>query len=337
MKVVIAGGSGDLGALIAGAFSVMGHEVVILSRRTSPPAAPGEPSATGVRFVSWDGRRLGDWAAEIDGAGIVVNLAGRTVNCRYSPKHRQEIVQSRVDSTRAIGEAIARAGRPPATWLQAATATIYSHRYDAPNDEDTGIIPEHEAGVPETWNFSLGVARSWEQALAEAPTLFTRKVALRISIVMSPQPGGAFDVMLGLVRRGLGGRAGDGRQYVSWIHQVDFLRAVLWVAAHPELSGAVNLASPGALPNAEFMRDLRRAWGIRFGLPAARWMLEIGALFLRTETELVLKSRRVAPARLLESGFTFQFPTWPAAAADLCANHRAALGHCQKRQAQASS
>ena len=166
------------------------------------------------------------------------------------------------------------------------------------------------------------MARSWEQAANEAVVPHTRKVLLRSAMTMSPDRGGVFDVLLGLARRGLGGKAGNGRQYVSWIHDRDFIRAVYWLIEHAELEGPVNLAAPHPLPNADFMRALRAAAGVRFGLPAARWMLEIGAFFLRTETELVLKNRRVVPGRLLQSGFVFQFPTWPEAAGDLCRRWR---------------
>ena len=240
------------------------------------------------------------------------------MNCRYTPKNRRVIVESRTHSTRAVGKAIAAAKRPPAVWLQASTATIYAHRYDAPNDEATGILGGEEPNLPDTWKFSLEVAKAWEQALDEAKTPNTRKVALRTSLVMNPDKDGVFDVLLGLVRRGLGGKSGNGMQYVSWMHDRDFIRAIYFLIARGDLSGPVILAAPNPLPNAEFMRDLRRAWGIGFGLPAAEWMLEIGAIFLQTETELILKSRRVVPSRLLEAGFTFDFPTWPEAAADLC-------------------
>jgi uncharacterized protein (TIGR01777 family) len=244
------------------------------------------------------------------------------VNCRYSPENRRVIIDSRVNSTRAVGEAIARAKRPPPLWLQAGTATIYSHRFDAPNDEMTGIIGGAE-DAPDTWRFSIDVATSWEKALNDLPTPHTRKVILRSAMTMSPDAGGIFDVLLGLVRCGLGGRSGDGRQFVSWIHEDDFIRSIYWLIQHQEISGAVNLSAPNPVPNAEFMRALREAWGAPFGLPAAEWMLEIGAVFLRTETELILKSRRVVPGRLLQGGFDFNFPTWPAAARDLCQRWRA--------------
>jgi uncharacterized protein (TIGR01777 family) len=254
----------------------------------------------------------------VDGADVVINMVGRSVNCRYTARNREEILRSRVDSVRAVGEAIARAARPPRVWLQASTATIYAHRFDAANDEATGILGGGEPGAPETWRFSIDVATAWERALDEAHAPRTRKVALRSAMIMSPDPGGIFDTLLTLVRRGLGGTASDGRQWVSWIHDADFIRAVRWLIAHDEVRGAVNVAAPTPLPYRDFMGALRRAAGVPLGLPAPRWLLEIGAFFMRTETELVLKSRRVVPGRLLAAGFTFEHPTWPDAARDLC-------------------
>lgn len=314
MKIVIPGGSGQVGTLLARSFHAEGHDVVVLSR---------QPSAAPWRTAAWDGRTLGDWAAEMDGADVVVNLAGRIVNCRYTAENRRDILESRVDSTRVVGEAIARAHQRPEVWLQASTATIYAHRYEAANDEASGLIGGQEPDAPASWGFSVHVAQSWEKALAEAVVPGTRKVALRSAIVLSPDRGGIFDTLLGLVRRGLGGTAGNGRQYISWIHHHDFVRGVRWLIEHDDVAGAVNVSAPEPLPNAEFMRVLREAWGARIGLPATRWMLEIGALLMRTETELVLKSRRVVPGRLLQEGFSFDFPSWPAAARDLC---RAARG-----------
>ena len=313
MKIVIPGGTGQVGTLLARAFDAGHHEVVVLSR--SPRNAPW-------RVVGWDGETIGDWAAEIDGADAVINLAGRSVNCRYNARNRRLIKESRVRSTRAVGEAIARAARSPRVWLQASTATIYAHRFDASNDEATGILGGSEEGAPDTWRFSIDVARSWEQAANAVNAPHTRKVLLRSAMTMSPDRGGVFDVLLRLVRWGLGGASGNGHQYVSWIHDRDFVRAVYWLIEHIELAGPVNLAAPNPVPNAEFMRTLRAAWGSGFGLPGTRWMLEIGAFFLRTETELILKSRRVVPGRLLESGFVFQFPTWAEAADDLCRRWR---------------
>lgn len=308
MKIVLPGGSGQVGTLLARRFQRDGHEVVVLSRA---------PRKADWKTVPWDASTPGPWAAEIDGADVVVNLAGRNVNCRYTPENRRLIKESRVNSTRAVGEAISRGLRPPKAWLQASTATIYAHTYGAAHDEN-GEIGGKEPGVPETWRFSIDVATSWERALDEARTPNTRKVKLRSAMTMSRDRGGVFDTLLRLVRFGLGGRAGDGRQYVSWIHEEDFVRAIYWLIEREDIHGAVNLCAPEPLPNAEFMRVLREAWGIRIGLPAAKWMLEIGARVIRTETELILKSRRVAPGRLLREGFQFRFADWRPAARELC-------------------
>jgi uncharacterized protein (TIGR01777 family) len=309
MKVVIPGGSGQVGTVLARAFHASGHDVVVLSRR-----ADVRPW----RVVAWDGATLGNWQSEIDGCNVVINLAGRSVNCRYTAAHRKEILRSRVLSTRVVGQAIARAARPPRVWLQASTATIYAHRYESPNDEHSGILGGHESDAPSSWRFSIDVARAWERAFEEAVMGRTRKVALRSAMTLSPDPGGVFDALRGLARCGFGGSAGHGRQFMSWIHYKDFVAAVQWLIDRNDIEGAVNIAAPNPLPNAEFMRVLREACGVPFGLPANKWMLEIGAVFMRTETELILKSRRVIPARLLEHGFQFKYPDWRSAARDLC-------------------
>jgi uncharacterized protein (TIGR01777 family) len=316
MKIVIPGGSGQVGTILARHFHASAHEVVILSRKPTPAAW---------RAVPWDAESLGPWTAELDGADVAINLAGRSVNCRYTAANRHEIIESRVRSTKIVGEAIGRSSRPPRVWLQAGTATIYNHRYDEPNDERTGIIGGDEPNAPDTWRFSIDVAKTWEAAFDAATTPHTRKVMLRSAMTMSPDRGGVFDTLLWLVRRRLGGRVGDGRQFVSWIHDGDFIRAMEWLIGN-DMSGPVNITAPEPLPNAEFMRLLREAWGARFGLPTARWMVELGAWFLRTESELVLKSRRVVPGRLLAAGFTFRFPTWLEAARDLCQRWRDEVG-----------
>jgi uncharacterized protein (TIGR01777 family) len=320
MKIVIPGGSGQVGTILARSFVAQGHEVVVLSRKAQ--SAPW-------RVVEWDGESVGAWRKELDDADVVINLAGRSVNCRYHARHRREIMDSRVLSTRAVGQAIAAARIPPRVWLQASTATIYAHRYDAANDEATGILGGDEPNAPDTWRFSIDVAKTWEETARQFQSSQTRQVLMRTAIVMSPDRGGAFDVLLGLVRWGLGGKVGDGRQFVSWVHDQDFVRAVQWLMAHEDLSGAVNIASPNALPFADFMRALRQAWGIRFGLPATKWMLEIGTFLMRTESELVLKSRCVVPRRLLDSGFQFQFPEWPMAARNLCTRWRSPISNQQ--------
>jgi uncharacterized protein (TIGR01777 family) len=313
MKVVLPGGAGQVGTVLARAFHASGDEVIVLSRTPQPAAW---------KVMEWNGTTLGDWTAALDGADVVINLAGRSVNCRYTQKNRKEILESRIRSTQVIGAAIARAAQPPRVWLQASTATIYAHRFEAPNNEATGILGGTEPHAPDTWKFSTDVATVWERALNGANTPRTRKVLLRSAMTMSPDRGGVFDTLLRVVRFGLGGSAGNGRQYVSWIHDVDFIRSVRWLIDHEDMSGPVNLAAPNPLPYAEFMRALREAWGTPIGLPATEWMVEIGTRLLGTESELVLKSRRVVPGRLLESGFAFDFPSWPEAAKDLCRRTR---------------
>ena len=240
MRIVIPGGTGQVGNLLARAFHRDGHEVVVLGR--TPRPAPW-------RVVRWDPTDPTNWAAELDGADVVINLAGRSVNCRYTPANRREIIDSRVQSVRAVGAAIAQARKPPPVWLQASTATIYAHSHDAANDEASGRIGGTEASVPDTWRFSIEVATAWEQALDDVALPATRKVKLRSAMVMSPDAGGIFDTLLGLVRRGLGGTSGDGRQYVSWIHEVDFVRAVYFLIER-NLAGAgePGLAEPVAQP-----------------------------------------------------------------------------------------
>lgn len=312
MKVILAGGTGQVGRILARAFAGPGNDVVILSRSKSSHVPHG-------RLVEWDGENPGPWVEKIDGADVVIGLAGRSVNCRYHAKNRQEIMESRVRSVKAMGSAIRAASRPPAVWLQASTATIYQHTFNAANDEFSGVIGGSEDGVPETWNFSIEVATAWERALTSLGDLpGTRTVLLRSAMTMSPDRGGVFDTFLRLVRLGLGGTIGDGKQFVSWIHEADFVAAVRWVIEHPELSGAINITSPNPLPNWEFMKLLRAAVAMPVGLPAFGPLLEIGAWVMRTESELVLKSRRVVPARLTESGFRFAFPHWREAAQELC-------------------
>ncbi len=322
MKIVIPGGSGHLGGILSRHFLAKGHEVVVLTRQQNEVQTAKNGNLT---IVPWDAENVEyDWASHVDGADVVINLAGRSVNCRYGSENRRQITNSRVNSTRAVGDAIARAKVPPPIWLQMSTATIYAHRFDKANDEFEGIIGGHEPGVPETWNFSIGVATSWERTLDEAIVPpGTRKVKLRTAIVMSPVRGGPFDILLRLVRFGLGGQQGDGRQYISWISDTDFVRSIDFLLEQKELSGPVNICAPNPIPNESFMRILREAWGMPFGLPAYTWMVEVGAVVIQTESELILKSRRVVPGKLLASGFEFELPLWGEAARDLCERWRA--------------
>jgi uncharacterized protein len=298
-----------VGCALAQHFNAGGHEVVVLSRTAS--------NAGGVQSLVWDGCTLGPWAGVVDGADVVINLAGRTVNCRYTEENLQQMMNSRVQSTKVVGEAIAAAKSPPKVWLQMSTATIYAHRFDAANGESTGILGGNEPDAPAYWARSIAIAKAWERAATETPTPHTRKVLLRTAMVMGPQRGGIFDVLTGLARSGLGGSVGGGAQYVSWIHERDFIRAITRLIEDPSLENAVNLAAPNPLPQRDFMKILRATVGRGFGLPATRWMAEIGAFALRTDTELILKSRRVVPERLLQAGFTFEFPEWSAASLDI--------------------
>lgn len=314
MKIVIPGGTGQVGSVLRRALAKSGDEVTVLSRRTQTPER-------GVRHVLWDGRTLGDWADEIDGADVVVNLAGRSVSCRYNDGNLRQMMNSRIESTRAVGEAIARAARPPKVWLQASTATIYCDARSRPDglghDEATGILGGDEPHVPLYWEYSVRIARRWEEAQAAAHTPYTRRVCMRTAMVMTPDRGGIFDYLSWLTRLGLGGPVDGGRQYVSWIHGQDFVRALMFLIEHEELEGPVNITSPDPVPQRDLMHSLRRACKRPVGLPATRLMAEIGAFALRTDTELLLKSRRVVPGRLLNAGFTFSHPRWEAAAMDL--------------------
>jgi uncharacterized protein len=314
LRIVIPAGNGQVGTVLSRHFHSQGHEVVVLARK--PLQAPW-------RVVRWDGENLGQWTSELENSDVVINLAGRHVNCRYTAANRKAIMNSRVETTRLLGRAIGQLSHPPSLWLNASTATIYRHSYDRPMDEKTGEIGGNEPDAPAKWRFSIEVAAGWEAAFFEAQTSNVRKVALRSAVIMNPDRGGIFDTLLRLVRFGVGGTSGSGKQFVSWVHDADFISAVEFLIAHDEFAGFVNIASPNPLPNHEFMRALRQAWGTRIGLPASRWMLEIGTMFMRTETELVLKSRRVVPGRLLEAGFRFRFPVWPTAAQDLVARWRA--------------
>jgi hypothetical protein len=307
-RVVLAGGSGQVGTVLARHFHATGDSVVVLSRTVKP--APW-------RVVYWDSLKLGDWANELDNADLLINLVGRSVNCRYNATNRREILDSRINSTQILGEAVRRVSTPPRTWMNASTATIYRHSLDRPMDEFTGEIDRVQPNAPSSWNFSIDVATRWEESFFNSGCPATRKIALRSAMVMSPDRDGIFDVLLGLVRKGLGGASGSGKQFVSWIHETDFVRAIEFLIAHESLTGCVNLASPNPLPNAQFMKAIRDAYGIRVGLPATEWMLELGAIFLRTETELILKSRRVVPGRLLQAGFDFHLAEWPVAAKQL--------------------
>lgn len=304
-KIILAGGSGFLGRTLANWLAKRGADPVILSRHNV--AIPH------VKVVRWDGETPGPWITELEGARAVINLVGRSVNCRYSARNRALIMNSRVRSTRVLGEAIRRAATPPPVWLNSSTATIYRHTRGEPHGESGPIGATPEARDA----FSVEVAIQWEAALNAEAVPQTRKIALRTALVLGSEPGGVNEVLRRLARRGLGGPMAGGRQYVSWLHATDFCRAIDWLIARENAGGVYNLSAPEPVTNAEMMRLYRRAVGMPAGLPATRWMLEIGAILLRTETELILKSRRVVPRRLLDEGFSFEFSTMADAIANL--------------------
>src|SRR6478609_8520239 len=235
MRIVIPGGSGQVGHILARYFHAKGHSVTVLSR--APRSAPW-------RVVVWDSLTRGDWIAELEDSNLCINLTGRSVNCRYTAENRRAIFESRVRSTLLLNEVIASLSHPPRLWINASTATIYRHALDRPMDEAHGELGGSEPGAPDTWNFSIQVAKGWEQAFFSTPASRTRKIAIRSAMTFSPDRGGVFDVFLGLVRRGLGGAQGPGTQFVSWIHEIDFLRAIDLLIAREEFTGVVNLASP---------------------------------------------------------------------------------------------
>jgi uncharacterized protein (TIGR01777 family) len=250
-KIVIAGGSGFLGRALAAHFQKAGYAIVILTR--SPKTA-----ANGTREVEWDACTVGNWAKELDGATAVINLTGRSVNCRYTERNQRLIMDSRLDSTRAIGEAIAKCKIPPPVWLNASTATIYKHTFGPAWDESGQIGSTPEAKD----KFSIEVATAWERAFNEAQTPRTRKVSMRAAMVLGHGGNSVFPVLRRLTRFGLSGRIGNGRQFVSWIHEKDFCRAVEWLIAHDELSGPVNIAAPNPVTNAEMMKLFRTVCGM---------------------------------------------------------------------------
>jgi hypothetical protein len=313
LRIVIPGGSGQVGQVLARHFQRRGDHVTVLTRA---------PYTAEWQTVHWDGEHEGPWIESLEGADVCINLAGRSVNCRYHAENRRAIYDSRIGTTRLLGRGLGTLADPPRVWLNASTATIYRHALDREMDEATGEFGGNELvgrtrRAPDTWNFSIGVAKDWEAAFFEAYTPRTRKVAMRSAITMSPTPENAFGVLSNLVRMGLGGTQGNGRQFVSWVHEDDFARAVEFLIEHEELEGAVNIASPNPLPNREFLAELRDAWDRPNGLPAPSLLIEVAAFFLRTESELLLKSRRVVPGRLLDAGFRFEFPEWAEAAEDL--------------------
>jgi uncharacterized protein (TIGR01777 family) len=299
-KIVLAGGNGYLGKVLARYYEDKADEIVILSRHE-------KPVFKNVRTVVWDGKTRGKWAAELVNADMLINLCGKNVNCRYTEKNKAEIIASRVLPTELLGIVIKDMIEPPKLWINVTSATIYRHAEDRPQDEETGEIG---------YGFSIDVCQPWEAAFNKYDNLKTRKITLRMGIVLGREES-VFPRLLNLVKIGMGGKQGDGKQYVSWVHQHDVARATEWFLEKPNLKGIFNCTAPFAIPNAALMRIIRKAYGIPFGLPAPQWLLEIGALVIGTETELILKSRWVIPKRLTDSGFKFQYEHAEAAVHDI--------------------
>jgi len=282
-KVVIAGGTGFIGTYLENQCKQLGYEVFIISRRAG--------------HISWDDT---DGIREaLEHADMLINLAGKSVNCRYNAKNKAGIMNSRTETTMILGQAVLACEHPPALWINSSTATIYRHAEDRPMTEAHGEIGS---------GFSVDVAKAWEQTFFSFSVPHTRQIALRIAIVLG-QGGGVMIPYQNLVRFGLGGIQGPGSQKFSWIHLHDILGIILFLRDHAELSGVFNVSSPNPVTNRELMQELRQAMKMHFGLPAPAWMLEMGAGVIQTETELILKSRWVIPERLEQAGYRFKYPT----------------------------
>lgn len=290
-KVVLAGGSGYIGSVLADFYKEKADIVVVLTRGNSMQKG-------NVRSVHWNGKDIDEWVEELEGADLLVNLTGKNVNCRYNEKNKAEILRSRLDATAALGNAVTRLSNPPKVWIQSASATIYRHADDRPMDEYAGEFGN---------GFSVDVCKAWEKMFWDQNTPNTRKVLLRIGIVLGKSDS-ALPRMLRLVRFGIGGRQGNGNQYMSWIHESDVVSAIHWIVNNKDIQGTFNCTSPCPLRNSDFMRTLREVCKAPFGIVTPSWLLGIGAWLIGTETELVLKSRWVVPTKLLEAGYVFRFP-----------------------------
>ena len=289
-KIVLAGGNGYLGGILANYYKDKAKEVVILSRKE-------RQQEQNIRTVVWDGKTAGHWTAELVNADILINLCGKTVNCRYTEENKAEIFSSRLVPTELLGMVIHDLYEPPKLWINITSATIYRHAEDRPQDEETGEIGE---------GFSVEVCKAWETAFNKYNTPKTRKITLRMGIVLGRHDG-VFPRLLNLVKLGMGGKQGNGNQYVSWVHELDAARTTEWFADNPGLQGIFNCTAPYPVKNIELMKNIRKTSGAPFGLPAPGWLLAIGAKIIGTEPELILKSRWVLPERLLDSGFEFLF------------------------------
>ncbi|MDB5120715.1 MAG: Cell-division inhibitor [Sphingobacteriales bacterium] len=289
-KIILAGGNGYLGGVLAAYYRNLADEVIILARTL-------KETDGNIKTLVWDGKTEGDWVNSLCGADLLINLCGKNVNCRYTKANQAEIINSRVIPTKLLGKVIEGLNEPPKLWINITSATIYRHAEDQPQDEDNGEIG---------YGFSIDVCCKWEEAFFQRNTPATRKIALRMGIVLG-RHGAVFPRLLNLVKFGLGGRQGDGQQYVSWVHEQDAAKCTEWLLQNEELNGIINCTAPEPTKNADLMRSIRIAYGAPFGLPSPMWLIELGALIIQTEPELIFKSRWVLPKRLLDSGYTFLF------------------------------
>ena len=311
-KIILAGGTGFIGQEMTKYFG-KANEIVILTRkiknektnRNNYDSLSGD-DLQNVRYVKWDGKSCGNWITELNGADLIINLTGKSVNCRYNDKNKKEILDSRTDAVKAIGEGINICKTPPSLWINASSATIYRHAMDKPQDEYSGEFHD---------DFSVQVCKRWEKTFFDQSTSRTRKVALRMAITLGP--GGVLIPYFNLLKFGLGGKQASGKQMYSWVHIEDTCKMIDWIYDHELLEGTYNCSSPNAVTNKEFMRILRKVTGHLFGLPAYKWMLQIGAPVIGTEPELVLKSRWVVPIKILETGFQFKHPLLEEALSDI--------------------
>lgn len=307
-NIILAGGTGFVGQQLATEWSKH-NKVTVLTRNIKGAANNTFGKATmpaNVQYLQWDGKTIGPWAAQIDGCDLLVNLAGRSVNCRYNEANKTEIINSRIDATHVLGQAVKQMTRPPELFIQVTSATIYRHAEDRPQDEATGEIEN---------DFSVQVCKAWEQAIDAAHMPHTRKAVLRMAIVLGK--GGVLVPYGWLARLGVGGRHGDGRQMFSWVHMADVQGVMEWLADNKRAGGVYNVSSPHPVTNSIFMKTLRQIYNMPVGIPAPEWLLKVAAFIQGTETELLLKSRWVLPARLLNEGYKFQYPDMQNALKDL--------------------
>ncbi|SNR50523.1 TIGR01777 family oxidoreductase [Flavobacterium sp. ov086] len=288
-KLIIAAGTGFLGQVLVNHFKNKFEEIVILTRGKSQ-------TIDGIKYVNWNAKTFSGWEKELENATVLINLAGKSVDCRYTKENKKEILLSRIESTKVLNQAVLNCKNPPKHWLNSSTSTIYRFSLDKEMDEVNGEIGN---------DFSINVALSWEKAFFKTETPNTLKTALRTSIVLGKK-GGAFIPLKTLAKIGFGGKQGKGNQFVSWIHEEDFANAIDFIV-QKEITGVINIVSPKPVSNVDFMQKLRKAIGFPFGIPMNTFLLKIGSFFIRTEPELVLKSRNVIPKRLLENGFKFKF------------------------------